>query len=262
MPSAPVTARSRCLIAASVWRIAVGGFSSSGSSSLLTMPPSRAKGQPPKLWATKRRAPAARAPASRLSVPSVRRRLVVAKLRSKRRRSLRSSIAVSSWTTTSGSACATRRHDRVAIERVGDDRLGACGEQRLRLAGRAGQRRHLVSGATSSGSSGLPIAPVAPATKTFISDQRSNRVGRASEDCDEPNRRPVTPARSDFGLIVDKYFVWVSVEGCSRPTGPWHWRQESCSARSPDNRHERQRGNPDAAPCTLRARAATPWRCG
>src|ERR687886_807198 len=58
MPSrspAPTTAASRWRMAASASRWAFGGSGSSGSSSVLTAPPSRAYGQPAKLWATHRR---------------------------------------------------------------------------------------------------------------------------------------------------------------------------------------------------------------
>ena len=58
-------------------------------------PPVRSAGQPAKLWATNRRAPTARAAESRMSVPSVRSRLVWAKSRSKWRRSSDADSAVS-----------------------------------------------------------------------------------------------------------------------------------------------------------------------
>src|SRR5215204_271645 len=55
--SAPVTARSRYLMASRVVRTWAGGVVSSGSSSLLTIPPVRAYGQGAKLCATKRFTP-------------------------------------------------------------------------------------------------------------------------------------------------------------------------------------------------------------
>ena len=94
-------------MASRVRRSSAGGSGSSGSSSVLTGPPTRANGQPVKLWATKRRAPAARAAASRWSVPSVRRRLVVAKPSSKRRKLVTRARSVSWCTTTSGRAVTT-----------------------------------------------------------------------------------------------------------------------------------------------------------
>ncbi len=94
-------------MAASVVRTCLGGCWSSGSSSDLTGPPTRAYGHAPKLWATIRSTPFSRAAATRWSVPSVRRRLVVAKERSNLRRSRSPPSAVISWTIASGRAAAT-----------------------------------------------------------------------------------------------------------------------------------------------------------
>ena len=66
-------------MAAWMARMPLAGCGSSGSSSGFTSAPSRANGQPPKLWARNRRAPAARAADSRWSLPSVRSRFVVSK---------------------------------------------------------------------------------------------------------------------------------------------------------------------------------------
>ena len=106
--SAPITARSRYLIASTVVRTWAGGAVSSGSFSDFTIPPVRAYGHGAKLCATKRFTPTARPAASRWSVPFVRSSFVGAKSRSMRR-GLKSLIAVSWWTITSGSASATAR---------------------------------------------------------------------------------------------------------------------------------------------------------
>ena len=64
-------------------RIAGGGVGSSGSFSVLTIPPSRTCRMVAKLWATNRLTSASRAAASSASVPSVRSRFVCAKVRSR-----------------------------------------------------------------------------------------------------------------------------------------------------------------------------------
>ncbi len=64
-------------------RIVSAGPGSSGSFSVLTIPPSGAFRMVAKLWATNRVTSASRAAASSASVPSVRSRLVRAKVRSK-----------------------------------------------------------------------------------------------------------------------------------------------------------------------------------
>ena len=73
----------------------------------MTGPPSRAYRCGAKLWATKRRTPASRAAAKSASVPSVRSRLVWAKLRSKCLKSVRPVSAVAWWTMASGLASRT-----------------------------------------------------------------------------------------------------------------------------------------------------------
>jgi hypothetical protein len=70
-------------MAAFVSTVPFTGVGSSGSSSVFTDPPSRALRMLAKLWATKRVMSASRATASKLSVPSVRSRLVSAKVRSR-----------------------------------------------------------------------------------------------------------------------------------------------------------------------------------
>ena len=90
-------------------RSSAGGSGSNGSSSVLTGPPTRALGHPAKLWATRRLAPAARAAASRWSVPSVRSRLVAANPASNLLRLVMPARSVSWCTTTSGRAAVTTR---------------------------------------------------------------------------------------------------------------------------------------------------------
>ena len=143
-----------------------GGSGSSGALSSLAAPPSRAYGQPPKLCATNRRAPASRAAASRMSVPSVRRRLVAAKPRSRLRVSS-AAIAVSWCTTTSGRAATTAAVTAVAVERVGHDGLGAELAQHRRLGLRARHAGHVVAGGDERGTSGGRWRSVAPARKIF-----------------------------------------------------------------------------------------------
>ena len=94
-------------MASRVRRSSAGGSGSSGSSSDLTGPPTRANGHPAKLWATNRLAPAARAASSRWSVPSVRRRLLAANPWSNLRRLVTPARSVSWCTTASGRAAVT-----------------------------------------------------------------------------------------------------------------------------------------------------------
>src|SRR4051794_35355930 len=145
-----------------------GGSGSKNASSLFTGPPLRAADQPPKLCATKRRVPIARPAASRWSVPSVRRRLVVSKKRSMWRMSNSPDSAVSWCTITSGSADAT------AWATESGSRASATAGRAPRLRTRSCFDALLVipttswPRATSCGTSRLPRTPVAPATKIFM----------------------------------------------------------------------------------------------
>src|SRR3954447_3657231 len=198
MPSAPVTVRSRYPIASSIDRNAAGGWGSSGASSSLIRLPSRSYGQPAKLCATNFRAPAARAPASRLSVPSVRRRFVGAKSRSKWRGAPMPDSAVTSWTTTSGFAITTAsmtasRSSASATTGSPPSSRTTSGRDRVMPATSCPRE-------TSSGTSRLPTAPVAPATKTFmVSSFVSSSLGRDSlllcDSTGQARHRQGEPAR-------------------------------------------------------------------
>ncbi len=84
-----------------------GGSGLSGSSSVLTGPPTGWLGQPVKLCAMTRRVPAARAASSRWSVPWIRSWLVTANVRSKCLRSLSPASPVIWCMITSGRAAVT-----------------------------------------------------------------------------------------------------------------------------------------------------------
>jgi hypothetical protein len=58
--------------------------------------------------------------------------------------------------------------DRVGIERVGHDRPGTEGPEHVGLGRRPGHADHVVAGGGELGTSWVPIAPVAPATNTFM----------------------------------------------------------------------------------------------
>ena len=137
-----------------------GGSGSSGSSSVFTGPPTRANGHPAKLWATKRRAPTARPAESRLSVPSVRSRLVTAKTRSRWRGSNGPASAVSWCTITSGFASLIAPPTASASSASATPAVRPCGA-RSRFSPRLGSsRRPRRPLATSCGTSCLPSAPV------------------------------------------------------------------------------------------------------
>src|SRR5918996_5704122 len=162
-------ARSRYRIPSSVRRTWAGGSSSNGSSSVFTHEPRRAYGHAAKLCVTKRRTAAASAAAIRWSVPSVRRRFVLVNAWSKRRGLNSGGIAVSSWTITSGAASATA--PLTASRSSASTTVGvppAASSARARST-------DLVVPVTScprrisDRTSGDPIAPVAPATKTRMS---------------------------------------------------------------------------------------------
>ena len=127
-PAGVVTASSRYRIAALVSRVVATGVGSSGSSSVLTGPPSRAYRKLAKLWATKRRTPASRAAATSASVPSVRSRLVCANVRSR-----------------------LLREPHVGQRgRLVDDRVGPRGERRPRSRRRASSRSSTIGSAPSA----------------------------------------------------------------------------------------------------------------
>jgi hypothetical protein len=157
-------------MASRVRRSWAGGSGSSGSSSVLTGPPTRAKGQPAKLWATNRLDPAARAAASRWSVPTVRRRLVSANPSSSLRKSVIPARAVSSCTTTSGRAATTARS--TASRSRASATTGSAPAARRPAALPAVRVMPVTWWPpwTSSGTSRRPSAPVAPATKILMVD--------------------------------------------------------------------------------------------
>ncbi len=145
-----------------------GGEGSSGASSSLTREPSFAYGQPAKLCATNFVAPTAVAAASRLSVPSVRSRFVPANASSRLRRLPRSDSAVAWWTTTSGPASDTAFPTATA-SRTSSTRGSA--PRARRSSTLPGDRVVPTTWwplARSSGTSRLPITPVAPATKILM----------------------------------------------------------------------------------------------
>ena len=99
----------------------------------------------------------------------MRSRLVSAKSRSTRRALSRAGIAVSSWTTTSGSARATASATAAALSASAT--TGSAPAAR-RAASLPGVRVIAVTewpASTSPATSGRPIAPLAPATKTLMS---------------------------------------------------------------------------------------------
>src|SRR3954453_16884095 len=155
--------------------MAPGGLGSRGSASVCTGPPVRAYRKAPKLCATNRRAPTARPAARRWSVPSVRSRLVITAIgersgcRASRTLSFPDST-VSSCTITSGSAdataCATASGSSASATtgRAPRLRTRSCFDALLVIPTTSWPR------ATSCGTSTLPRTPVAPATKTFMTD--------------------------------------------------------------------------------------------
>src|SRR3989440_9753088 len=153
-------------MASSVSRIAGTGAGSSGSSSVLTGPPSRAYRYEAKLWAMKRRTPASRAASSSASVPSVRRRLVWWKLRSKCLKSLRPVRAVAWWMMASGFASSTASP---TAPRSSRSSAAGSAPSAWRRSARSSDRVVPITScprSTSFGTSRVPIAPVAPATNT------------------------------------------------------------------------------------------------
>ena len=79
-------------------------------------------------------------------MPSVRRRFVSAKVRSKWRASNEPESAVSWWTMTSGAACGDGAADGVGVERVGDHGRGAEVAHQTPLGGAAGHPGDVVAG--------------------------------------------------------------------------------------------------------------------
>ena len=165
IPSVPVTSASQRLIASCVARIDGTGSGSNGSASVLTGPPLRIAGQPANDCATIRRAPAASAPASRCSVPSVRSRFVAANARSMLRGSLRSPSAVSWWTTTSGSAAVTAATTASRSSASATTASAPAARSAPAFAPDLVMPVTSWPSAISARTSGVPMAPVAPAMK-------------------------------------------------------------------------------------------------
>ena len=61
-----------------------------------------------------------------------------------------------------------RLGDCVGIERVGHDRPGAEASEQVGLGRRLGHAAHVVARGGQLGTSSVPMAPVAPATNTFM----------------------------------------------------------------------------------------------
>ena len=119
------------------------------------------------LWAMSRVAPAARAASHRLRVPWLRRRLFSSNCSAKRFGSIAFGMLVSWWITASGRASASALVSAAASK--ASTTTGSAPRSRIRAA-RSSERVLPVTSwpaARSMGSSLLPIAPAAPATKTL-----------------------------------------------------------------------------------------------
>ena len=128
-------------------RVGRAACGSSGSSSVLTGPPSRAyRPKPATLCATNRRTPASRAAASSASVPVVRSSFVRATVLSRLRLNFTFASAVASWTIASGSLSSTAFAHGPRVEQVEQHRLRAERPQAIGARGRVVGADHLVAG--------------------------------------------------------------------------------------------------------------------
>ena len=121
-----------------------------------------------KLWATNLLTPASRAAATSVSVPSVRSRLVCTKELSRFFENCTSARAVASWTIASGSASRTAL--RTAPPSSRSSTIGSAPSARMR-SDFSGEVEVPITSCPRSinwGTSRVPIAPLAPTTKTLI----------------------------------------------------------------------------------------------
>src|SRR5262249_7277434 len=159
----------------------------------------------------KRRTPAARAPSSRWSVPSVRSRLVSADSRSNRL-GLRMQLSAVTWgITASGPAPATAAR---TAARSRASAVTGCAPTALSHDALPASRVIAATSyppATSRGTSRRPIAPLPPATNTFITVSFP-----ADVPVDETPAPAVTPAAGRGHLAAERHRNSVAV---ARPPG-------------------------------------------
>ena len=175
-PAVPVTRRSSSMTAATAPPNGGGALVNSGASSSLTRSPVGAYANA-MLCATTRRAPMASAASMRFRVPSVRTRLFASN-RLGLSQSNRAGNAVSWWMTTSGEASA-----RAARTSSASNTSHTTGSAPTASSWAARNTDRVIAvtscpASNSCGTSGLPITPVAPATKTRMPETvPERRVG-------------------------------------------------------------------------------------